>query len=464
MILLLIGRILQIALAVFQIRLATTLLQPDQYGVWILLQTVVAFFVMFLLSPIGLYLNRHILEWNSRGLLPEVFRGYSLLLLGFSVTGSIFFFVVQKIGLVNLHVSSLVYASLIMALLTFTQTFNQTWIPSLNFLGKRKEFVLGTSLATLASLIIVFVLAKTGWSSPESWAVSFSIGGTIAAFIFIPKGWYKFSPARFNEFKGSLKLAHIFQFSLPLFFSTMFIWFQTQGYRFIVEKKVGLVTFGQFAAGYAVVAGLFAALEVVIISFYQPKFYKGITEGNVISEELKHVWNLTLYPYFLAAVFLFFLAPEIAGIFLNAKFISSTDWISWVILSEGMRVLFNTVCINYHATKKTYNIAWTHFIGAILTLILFIFTSKLTYFNLLIYLGAGYLVSIVLLVLMDLKNFIDSRFFNKLLISLIICAVYFFMVYEISKFTSGNLKIVVVSILGFIFITPYYLKQVKGSA
>ena len=462
MILLLMGRILQIALAVLQIRLATTLLQPDQYGIWILLQTVVAFFVMLLLSPFGLYLNRHIIEWNGKSLLPEVFRSYSLMLSGVSASGFVFFYLIQKIHFINLYVTSYATAALVISFLTFTQTFHQTWIPSLNFLGKRKEFVFGTLLATCLSLAIVSLFAKSGWSSPESWAVSFSLGSAVAAFIFIPQSWYQISSSRFIDFKSTLKLRDIFHFSLPLFFSTMFIWFQTQGYLFIVEKKVGLMTFGQFVAGYAVVAGLFAALEAVVISFYQPKFYKGVTEGSAVSEELKNVWSITLYPYFLAGVFLFFLAPDIAKIFLHNKFTANTEWISWVVLAEGMRVIFNAVCINYHATKKTLSIAWSHFAGVFLTLLLFLVTGHLTYYKLLVFLGLGYLVSVIFLVGIDFKNFLHSRFFNKIFMAAAMSFVFFLIVYVISKNSSGNAKIFFVSILGCLFMTPYYLKEVRG--
>lgn len=464
MILLLTGRILQIVLAVLQIRLATTLLAPDQYGIWILLQTVVAFFVMFLLSPFGLYLNRHILEWNNKQQLPEVFRSYTLLLVCFSVSGVVFFFLVQQLKFVDLHVASYFTTAMIMALLMLTQTFHQTWIPSLNFLGKRKEYVLGTSLATFISLLIVFILATSGWSSPKSWAISFSIGSLIAAFIFIPRSWYKYSDTRFAEFKSSLSMKQVFQFSLPLFLSTLFIWFQTQGYRFIVENKTGLVIFGQFAAGYAVVAGLFAALEVVIISFYQPQFYKGITDGNEVSEELKHVWNISLYPYLLATVFLFILAPDIAKLFLHKEFIADTKWISWVVLAEGMRVLFNAVCMNFHATKKTLSIAWPHFIGAALTLCLFLFTDRLSFFNLLLYLGTGYLVSIIILIVIDFQNFHRSRFLYKLFTSTGMAAVFFLINFFIARHVNGILKIGLVSVLGFVFMTPYYLKHVRGIA
>ena len=462
MIILLVGRIFQILLAVLQIRLATTLLSPGQYGVWILIQSVVAFFVMFLLSPVGLYLNRHINEWDNQKILPEVFRAYSIFLVLFSLIGGIFFLIVQKLKMVDFHVTSVFFTAALMSVFMLTQTFHQTWIPALNFIGKRKEYVLGTLLGTLLSLVIVFIFSRLGQNGPELWVISFSLGSILAAFVFIPKDWYKFNRERFLRLKETFKLVDIFQYSSPLFFSTLFIWFQTQGYRFIVEKRVGLETFGQFAAGYAVVAGLFAALEVVISSFYQPNFYKNVSQGSEVSEELKKVWNISLYPYFLATAFLFLLAPDISKIFLHKNFIVSTDWICWVVLAEGLRVIFNVVCVNYHATKKTFSIAWAHFIGTALTLGLFYFVHKLSYLNLLVFLGSGYLVSILLLIGIDHKTFHQSRLFRKFIISAGTSIIYFLGSFFISRETSGPLKIALISILGLVFITPYYLRHVRG--
>ena len=462
MITLLVGRIFQIALAILQIQLATYLLRPDQYGTWILIQTIIAFFVMFFLSPAGLYINRHVNEWYSQKMIPEVFGSYTLVLLIVSFFSTFIFYLIQKLNVVNLHVGSELVAAVIISSLMFTQTFQQTWVSCLNFIGKRKEFIFAGLTSTGLGLLIVYGFSRLGWSAPESWAVSFGVSFLFGPLIFIPKDWYQFDKKRFEEFKNTIELKKILSYSLPLFFSTLFLWFQTQGYRFIVENKIGLSSLGQFAAGYSVVSGLYAALEVVIISFYQPSFFKNVSDGNEISNELKKVWKISLYPYFLATAFLFVLGPELAKLFLQKNFINSTDWISWVILAEGLRVFFNVVCVNFHATKKTWQIAWPHLLGALLTLGLLLTSRELHYKNLLLCIGVGYFLSILLLLGIEFKVFVKSSFFFHVLTFGAIGLIYFLISSYLASRVEGINKIIVVSVLGFVFILPYYFKNVRS--
>ena len=462
MITLLIGRVFQIALAILQIQLATFLLRPDQYGTWVLILTIIAFFVMFFLSPTGLYINRHINEWYSKKMIPEVFCSYTMILFVVSFLSTFVFYFIQKFDFVNLHVRSEFLAAIIISVLMFTQTFQQTWISCLNFIGKRKEFVFASLTSTGLGLVIVYLFSLLGWSEPESWAVSFGLSFLLGTIFFIPKDWYRFDKNRFKDFKSSIHLKQISSYSLPLFFSTLFLWFQTQGYRFIVENKIGLSSLGQFAAGYSVVSGLFAALEVVIISFYQPSFYKNVSDGKDISTELKEVWKISLYPYLLATAFLFVLGPELAKIFLQNNFIDTTDWISWVIVAEGMRVFFNVMCVNFHASKKTCHIAWPHFLGVLLTLGLLLTSGPLQYKSLLFFIGAGYLLSIFILVGIEFKVFLESAFFRYVVSFGFISFIYFLISSYLASKVDGINKILVVSLLGFVFILPYYFKNVRS--
>lgn len=458
---LLIGRILQIALTVCQIRLATTLLGPAEYGVWILFVTIVSFFVLLGVSPFGLYLNRHINDWKNNNLIPEVFRGYNVYLLLVTAISFIFFVLIQVFKLYT--TDSIILSSALMAFLLLTQTFNQTWVSILNLFGLRKSYVLGSIISIVLGLLIILILAFFDLKSAYWWGLGIGLGLILGTLIFIPRSWYSFDIDKFQSLKRSLEMKQILLFSGPLFLSTIFFWIQTQGYRFIIENKVGLEEFGKFAAGQAVVSGLFTALDSVIAGFYQPTFFKNISDGSPVYVELRRVWDMALYPFILAGCFLYFLASDLSVIFLSRTFVENNEWIAWVALAECFRVIFNLLVMNFHGTKKTSSLLLPHGIGLLVSVIFISQAKDLSFTYLSLFLSLGYFISILLLFFIDWRNFYSSGLLSKLGKAILISLVFFCLSFYLCQYFMGYLRVAILSFLGIIFMTPYYFKNVRNS-
>ena len=83
-----IGRILQVAYGVAAMRGVTAVLSPDEIGRRDLVLSVTSWFALLLISPVGNYLNRQAVEWHLEGRLLESVRRFSMFLGGVALVGA----------------------------------------------------------------------------------------------------------------------------------------------------------------------------------------------------------------------------------------------------------------------------------------------------------------------------------------------------------------------------------------
>ena len=81
----------------------------------------------------------------------------------------------------------------------------------------------------------------------------------------------------------------LMKFAWPVSIAVGLSWLQSQSYRFFLEDAAGLAQLGLFVAGYSISAGIIAAFESVLTTYFQPQFYKGINTSN--SAERAAAWN-----------------------------------------------------------------------------------------------------------------------------------------------------------------------------
>src|SRR5574340_542388 len=71
------GRAAQFLLALAMMRVATTLLSPEEMGRMSLVTTTTAFFALFLINPVGMFINRRLHAWQSSGLARHYLTCYA---------------------------------------------------------------------------------------------------------------------------------------------------------------------------------------------------------------------------------------------------------------------------------------------------------------------------------------------------------------------------------------------------
>jgi O-antigen/teichoic acid export membrane protein len=148
--------------------------------------------------------------------------------------------------------------------------------------------------------------------------------------------------------------------------SVGFNWLQTQGYRFFVADSLGLVALGLFVAGYGISAGLMAAFESVLTTYFQPKFYKRVSNSNMAEQSL--AWNQyagAILPSLLLVTFsLAGLAPELTRFMVGPAYQSASQFVVWGILAEGARVVAGVYSMSAHAKMKTRLLLLPNLLGA----------------------------------------------------------------------------------------------------
>lgn len=375
MITIILGRAIQFLLALVMMRVATTLLSPEEIGKVSLVLTTTAFFALFLVNPVGMFINRRLHAWQASGAARHYLLCYASYL---SVVA-----LVAAVGLSALHGSGAVHFGLSMHWLVVLvcgslifNTINQTAIPSLNLLGDSRRFVL-LSIATIAaSFIWATVLVKVGQPVAQHWLLGLLFGqvilGMIGAKVFfarLKKAEPSSSPAL------SIRKHHLwalFHFAWPVGIAAGLGWVQGQGYRYLMEWQLGLAQLGLFVAGYGISAGMIAGFESVLATYFQPRLYRDAhTDRPELQAQAWQRYAAAMIPSLLmTAALVVMLAPELTRLFLGEKFQSAAGVIVWGALAEAARVLAGIYSLIAHVRMQTRWLLLPNCVGAGLSIAL----------------------------------------------------------------------------------------------
>lgn len=374
MITIIIGRAAQFILALAMLRVATTLLSPEEMGKVSLALTTIAFFAMFLVNPVGMFINRRLHAWQANGSARAYLERYAGYLIGVALLAAISLPLFNLSGLVNFGmpigwVVALVCASL------FFNTINQTSIPSLNMLGDTRRFV-ALSVATLAaSFVCAVTLVETVQTSAQYWVLGLLLGQMLLAVVgtrmlFTKLGLHG-APIASPGIRGR-HLHVLFDFAWPVALAAGLGWVQSQGYRYIMESHLGMAQLGLFVAGYGISAGMIAGFESILTTYFQPRLYRDANKGHPAEQSL--AWRryaAAVIPSLLLTVALIvLLAPEFTRILLGERFQGAASFVVWGALAEAARVLTGVYSLIAHVYMRTRWLILPTAVGAALSIVL----------------------------------------------------------------------------------------------
>jgi O-antigen/teichoic acid export membrane protein len=223
---------------------------------------------MFLINPIGMFINRRLHDWTADDRCRTYFHWFGGYII-FAALFSTFTMVAMAIGMPKLiGIESFSDFALIGVLLAFGAVI-QTLIPSLNLLGKWISFTLLNLGALTSSLFFSILTCTTIEASAEHWLVGTLAGQVIFSVI---SYWFFFkSQRKFNYlFRPSYKqIKTLVSFSWPISIAVGLQWIYMQGYRFLMASRLDPLEFGLFAAGYTLAAALLAAFESLLTTWYR---------------------------------------------------------------------------------------------------------------------------------------------------------------------------------------------------
>ncbi len=377
------GRIAQAALALLALRIITSLLTPEEMGRWSLLLAVTSFFVLAMVNPLGMFINRRLHSWVENGKIDRYMIYYSIYLSGVGLFSAFLLYAsntyyVAVPGMPLFWVVALVFCAIIFA------TLNQTYIPSLNLLGYRGWFVVLT-LGTVIISLIASVLLVT-WFKPEAvlWQGGQLIGQGMLAivgsllFFRFTKDHKKQNSSSEELLVTSAKVFTVLAFIWPLAISVLLIWVQSQSYRFLVQDVIGLEALGLFVVGYGVSASLIGVFESVIGTYFIPTFYKRTSSEDRHEQALSwHEYASAMLASLLVTIAIIIsVSDELARVLLDEKFAPAAQYIVWGALAEAARVTVGTYALVAHAGMDTKKLIVPNVFSAIAApLFVFLFIS-----------------------------------------------------------------------------------------
>lgn len=352
-------------------RVATTYLSPEEMGRLSLITAVTAFYALFLVNPIGMFINRRLHAWNALGRAKHYLKLHWIYLSIVSAFAALSLVGLNSINAFAIQFNTTWLLVLVCGSLIFN-TVNQTAIPSLNLLELRGRFMTLTLATIMAGLSSSYALVELFQPTAEHWLLGLLLGQAVFGVIGVKLFFAKLSPERPIEKLSKLHLLLLFDFAWPVAISVGFNWLQTQGYRFFVADSLGLVPLGLFVAGYGISAGLIAAFESVLTTYFQPRFYKLVSTSTLGDQSL--AWNKyagAILPSLMLVTFLLAgLAPELTRLMVGPAYQSSSQFVVWGVMAEGARVLAGVYSMSAHAKMKTRLLLLPNLLGAVICIVL----------------------------------------------------------------------------------------------
>lgn len=365
MITIVVGRAVQFILLLVMMRVATTVLSPEEMGRLSLVTAATAFYALFLVNPVGMFINRRLHAWNALGQAKYYLKLHWIYLAGVSAVAGASLAVLNLVHVYGFQFNTAWLLVLVCGSLVFN-TINQTSIPSLNLLEFRGWFVILTLATIAAGLLSSCLLVSTFSATAENWLLGLLTGQAIFAVVGVKLLFNRLKPAGTISQPTQEHLGRLFNFVWPVAISVGFNWLQTQGYRFLVADTLGFAAFGLFVAGYGISAGLLAAFESVLTTYFQPRFYKLVNNNDQAKQSLAwQKYAATMLPSLILVTFLLAgLAPELTRFMVGPAYQSASQFVVWGVIAEGARVVVGVYSMSAHANMKTRLLILPNLLGA----------------------------------------------------------------------------------------------------
>lgn len=466
-IILAIGKSLQVIIALISIKILTEVLSTKEVGNYYLLLTLLTLFNFAFLNPLGQYYGRHIIHWeHTKNLLNAT---NTLILLRFiAVVVAIFVaFRVYSFFEYDKYYSTSEF--LLFIFISLIAGTHGVLLNAVNTLGDRIKFikyVVSTLVIGLAlSLIFVNYVEKSGMNWLYGMAISQLLFST---------GLYKYiikdNHLSINKIKSVLNRDYIKKiaiFIIPVTITLFLQWGQNTSYRFIIEAKYSIEALAYISVGLAISTAIFSAAESLATQFYNPIYLREIT--NTSKENRTKAWNeLADYMipiYILLTIFIISLSPYLTKLLVSQKFYEAYIYVMFGAMIEFFRVITNLVYMVSQSEIKTNTTVLPYTVGFILTigsLYLFDLSEKLWMIPLLLSITYGVIFFMLFISMKKLLE-IEINIFTLLKTLILSSPLLIAFLIDNDRILAETLLMIVIAGIYFFFIT--YLitqKQILG--
>ncbi|WP_374980281.1 hypothetical protein PSGK_00540 [Pseudomonas solani] len=380
------GRVLQVGIMLASIKLSTHYLTAVEIGNLYVIVAITNFFGLFLINPLGQYVNRCTHTWYAAGELVNRLFIYNFYVVGVALLS---FCVVSMLPLINVAGEiNYGFLLLVVPIFVYVNTWNQTLAPTLNMLGHRVVFtaltVASAALAVLLSFFAVILYEPTGIMWVSGQVVSFFLLSIVSLFFLIRYVPQSFDVVAMRAAISRESLLGVVRFALPLAVSILFLWMQGQSYRFVIERFVGLEFLGYFGVGFAIAIAISSSVESLIMQWISPVLYRSMENPEKFSGYFSALINRILPLYFILAIFVSFLSVHFMVVLVGEKYSQSYVFLVFGIWAEFFRVATNLLATVAHSKMHTRKLVVPYAVGGIGTLLGVYFASQFTNYYILI--------------------------------------------------------------------------------
>lgn len=373
MILTLVGRLIQFGIMFMSLKLMTTLLSPVQMGRVALITTGIAFFALFLVNPVGMYINRRLHAWFDSGYARGYTHLYALYLMAVGAFAVLACLLASCAGF-NLAGLRSHWIVILVGGSLFFNTAIQTLIPSLNMLGRELAFTFLNVLTLSISLLLALIFSYHFNPVAEYW-----IAGTLAGQMFFSCVAYlvlfrKYPAVSNIPLPTSTQVNSVFKFCWPIAITVGLQWLHLQGYRFVLAEHFGLAEFGLFAVGYSVAAALMSAGETILTTWFQPAFYRA---SNSADESVRNsAWSVyagRMLPASMLGLSALIAASDVLPrLMLGAEYQKAGNFVIIAAIAEWGRMLVGIFGLNAHRQMATSKLILPNALGALISIVSFV--------------------------------------------------------------------------------------------
>lgn len=341
------GRALQVLAGLVTIKTATTLLSPSDVGSMNQLMSLAILGTSALLIPVAAYISRGCLEWMDSGTLSRRLGSYLLIVLTVTPVLGLVAWAIQSQFMLVAGVGAAWVGGLV-ALYTVGVSLHTMGTSGLNLIGHRFLYVLFGNIAVWGGLILALWYSK-GEASPEMWLLGIFCGFLLSSLSYALLDRYARAnvPAHSSDAPGTLSFdwRTVFMFVWPQAMVFVLWWIQSQSYRFVLTWVADIATVGLFAAGYMICSVPMQTFETLFNEFYSPTLFRALKGQD--TQGMARAWNAYAAAYVPAVIlfgaFLVGNAAFMVKLLLGEQFQIVTPILIWPALTETFRAISSTL-------------------------------------------------------------------------------------------------------------------------
>lgn len=366
------ARFIQALLSVITIRIATTYLDPENFGHLAILVTIQTCAVLIFINPFDQLLNRRAYNWFNSGRMNQILEQYRYYVVAIAVLAGIF--VALWCAIAGKSIFYTTTNALAILFVVAAATINATNIWLLNMLLKRTRAAIWALVGQFFGILMAFTLVRLtndslGWFVGQ--AIGYCLSGVGAGLDLKKSIVSKSVLVEWSEVTAITK-KDITQYVLPLAVTAIFMWICISGYRIIFEKYWGLHQLGTVVVAINLACAMWAITESIAMQYLYPLFFKWISHaGEKIRGEdgPSHVINSLGPAYLIIFALSIFCAPYFLNL-LVAPIYASAKW-AFILGStfECCRALGNIFATSAQIDRKMRYLIYPYGLGAVLILI-----------------------------------------------------------------------------------------------